>query len=188
MFRNKIRRLLLWIRGELTLNGDVTLKALVKRGLKIGDNCSIQNKVVIDPSHCWHIEIGNNVTLAPHVHILAHDASTKLHLGYTRIGKVKIGDNVFIGAGTIVLPNVTIGSNSIIGAESLVNQDIPDNVVAAGNPVRVLGSLEDFLNKHQEQMKRFPCFGEEYTLRKNVTPVMKQEMNRRLVDGQGYVS
>lgn len=55
-------------------------------------------------------------------------------------------------------------SGSDIGAGSVVSQDIPDNIVATGNPVRVLGSLESFLNKHKEQMRRFPCFGEEYTL------------------------
>ncbi len=175
------------MRGESTLSGETTLKALVKRGLKVGDNCSIQNRVVIDPGHCWHIEIGDNVTLAPGVYILAHDASTKMHLGYTRIGKVKIGDNVFIGAGTIVLPNVTIGSNSIIGAGSLVNRSIPENVMAAGNPIKIIDSLESFVNKHREQMKRFPCFGEQYTLWENITPEMKQEMNRKLADGQGYV-
>ena len=46
--------------------------------------------VVIDYSHSWHITIGDDVTLAPHVHILAHDASTKMHLNYARIGKVRI--------------------------------------------------------------------------------------------------
>lgn len=187
MLQDKIERILLRVRGEMTLSGDVTLKALVKRGLKIGDNCSVGPGVIIDWSHCWHIEIGNNVTLAPYVHILAHDASTKMHLGYTRIGKVIIGDNVFIGAGTIVLPNVTIGSNSIIGAASLVNKDVPDNVVVAGNPARILCSLDSFLAKHKEQMKRFPCFGKEYTLTEGVTPEMKTEMNQSLVDDQGYV-
>lgn len=60
-------------------------------------------EVIIDPGHCWLIELGDDVTLAPRVHSLAHDASTKRELGYTRIAKVKIGSNVFIGAGSIVL-------------------------------------------------------------------------------------
>jgi maltose O-acetyltransferase len=187
MFREKIERILLRIMGEMTLGGQVTLKALLKRGLKIGDNCNIGPGVIIDPPHCWHIEIGNNVTLAPNVHILAHDASTKKHLGYTRIGKVKIGDNVFIGAGTIVLPHVTIGSNTIIGAASLVDRDIPDNVVAVGNPARIVCALESFLKKHREQMEHSPCFDEKYTLKKGVTPELKNEMNQRMVDGLGYI-
>lgn len=48
--------------------------------------------------------------------ILAHDASTKRYLGYTKIGRVLIGNNVFVGAGTIILPSVAIGNNVIIGA------------------------------------------------------------------------
>ena len=54
--------------------------------------------------------------MAPHVQILAHDASTKRYLGYTKIGRVLIGNNVFVGAGTIILPSVAIGNNVIIGA------------------------------------------------------------------------
>lgn len=67
---------------------------------------------ILDPSHCWLITIGDNVTMAPRVHILAHDASTCHHLGYARIGRIDIGNNVFIGADTVVLPGVYIGSNS----------------------------------------------------------------------------
>ena len=63
----------------------------------------------LDPSHCWLIEIGDNVTFGPHVQVLAHDASMHNVLGYTKIGRVRIGNNVFIGAGSIVLPNVQIG-------------------------------------------------------------------------------
>jgi maltose O-acetyltransferase len=187
MIRNKIQRLILRFKGELSLRGEITVKGLVRRGLKIGKNCKILPGVRIDSNHCWHIEIGNNVTLAPWVRILAHDASTKIHLGYTHIGKVKIGDNVFIGANSIVLPNVTIGSNSIIGAGSLVSKDVPANVVAAGNPVEVICTLESFLERHREQMAQGPCFDESYTLRRGVTPKMKEEMNQRMVEGQGYI-
>lgn len=107
------------------------LEDLVKKGLKVGKNLNMQSSCIIDNSHCWLIEIGDNVTLAPRVHILAHDASTKLALGYTKIGRVKIGNNVFIGANTTILPNVKIGNNVIIGANSLVSKDIPDNKVVA---------------------------------------------------------
>lgn len=187
MLQRKIQRLLLRIKGELTLGGEITLKGLVKRGLKVGSNCHILPGVKIDSSHCWHIEIGDNVTIAPGVRILAHDASTKMHLGYTRIGQVKIGDNVFIGDRSIILPNVSIGDNTIIGAGSLVNKDIPSNVVAAGNPIQVIATLDDFVAKHREQMERFPCFDASYTLRQGVTPKMKDEMKRRMGEGQGYV-
>ncbi len=107
------------------------LEELIKNGLIVGKNFNMQRGTIIDNSHCWLIEIGDNVTLAPRVHILAHDASTKRELGYTKIGKVKIGNNVFIGANTTILPNVIIGDNVIIGANSLVNKNILSNTVVA---------------------------------------------------------
>ena len=120
----------------------IDLERLIKDGLSVGDNFHAQEGVIIDPGHCWLIEIGNNVTLAPRVHILAHDASTKNILGYTKISNVKIGNNVFVGAGTIILPGVTIEDNVIIGAGSVVNKDIPANVVAVGNPCKVIKELK----------------------------------------------
>ena len=170
----------------LLIRGEVDIEALVARGLKVGSNCSFQNGVKIDESHCWHIQIGNDVTLGPRVMILAHDASMKRHLGYTKIGKVKIGNNVFIGAGTIVLPNVSIGDNSIIGAGSIITKDIPSNVVAAGNSAKVLFPIDKFLIKHKNNMGTSPLFGEEYTLKQNINEKMKQEMNSRM-DGDVYV-
>jgi maltose O-acetyltransferase len=59
-----------------------------------------------------------------------------MYLNYTKIGLVKIGDNVFIGAGSIILPNVKIGNNVIIGAGSIVTKDVPDNSLVAGNPAK----------------------------------------------------
>ncbi|MCS6306468.1 MAG: hypothetical protein H8K07_22820 [Nitrospira sp.] len=109
---------------------------LVKQGLTVGQNFSMLEDVYIDPSHLWLIAIGNDVTLAPRTQILAHDASTKQHLGKTRLGKVVIGDRVFVGASAIILPGVTIGSEVIIGAGSVVTKDIPSGVVVAGNSTK----------------------------------------------------
>ena len=107
--------LLKWIKKVIfKVDPRPMLQILQENGLILGNNCNIMDGCIIDPGHCWLIEIGNNVTLAPRVHILAHDASTKRELGYTIIGKVKIGDNVFIGAGSVILPNVKIGNNVVI--------------------------------------------------------------------------
>ena len=116
------------------LRGEYTTEKLVSMGMKVGKNFKRLNGVILDPSHCWLIEIGDNVTMAPRVHILCHDASTKTFLNYTKIGRVSIGDNVFIGAESIVLPGVTIGSNVVIGAGSVVTHDVPGGMLAAGNP------------------------------------------------------
>lgn len=119
--------------------------------------------------------------------ILAHDASTKKHLGYTKIGKVKIGNNVFIGAGTIILPNVSVGDNSIIDAGSVVTKDIPANTVSAGNPARVLSTLDAFLTRHIDSMNRSPIFGKEYTLGLCANENMIKEMNSKIIDF-GYIT
>lgn len=164
-----------------------TIESLKKRGLLVGCNFSMLSGVIIDHSHIWHIEIGDDVTLAPRVVILAHDASTKRSLGYTRLGKVKIGSRVFVGAGSIVLPGVTIGDDVVIGAGSIVSRNIPDGVLAVGNPARVLCSLEEFLRTKADEMSSTPCFDEAYTIRGNVTDSMKRDMNRHMKSGIGYV-
>jgi maltose O-acetyltransferase len=184
---DRLQRVWMRLNGELTLTGELSVRALVKRGLTIGRNCHIGQGVIIDPAHCWHIVIGDEVTIAPNVHILAHDASTKRHLGYTRIGKVRLGHRVFLGTGVIVLPNVAIGDNAIVGAGSVVSQDIPANVVAAGNPARVITALETYLQRQRELLERLPRFDARYTLAHSLTDEMKAEMNRLMVEDEGFV-
>ena len=108
--------------------------------------------MIIDPSHCYHITIGDNVTLAPRVHILAHDSSTAMFLGKTRAANVTIGNDVFVGAGTIILPGVHIGNRVIIGAGSVVTKDIPDNSVAVGNPCKVVCDVDSYIQKEATKM------------------------------------
>lgn len=156
-------------------------------GLKVGKDFCRMHGTVLDPSHCWLIKIGDNVTLAPRVHVLAHDASLVNHLGYARIGTVIIGDNVFVGADSVILPNVTIGDNSIIGANSTVSRDIPANVVAAGSPAKVICSLDDYLDKNRQLMKSNPIYGEDYTLRRNITPEKKKQQFDELKGKYGFV-
>lgn len=144
-----IRIILEYLRGE-----PQHIEKLYKRGLKTGKHFNRMGGVIIDPSHCNHITIGDNVTLAPRVHILAHDASTYLFFGKTRAADVKIGNEVFVGASSIILPGVTIGNRVVIGAGSIVTKDIPDNSVAVGNPARVICSTDEYIAK--EKAKMFP--------------------------------
>jgi len=160
---------------------------LKKYGLKIGSSCFISNDTFFDPSFLHLIEIGNNVTITANVKILAHDSSTKMHMGLTRIGRVKIENNVFIGMGSIILPNITIGPNSIIGAGSVVTNDVPCGVVVGGNPARVICSLEDFLKKHWDNISRSPQFDNRYLISSGITPELANEMLVSLKDSQGYI-
>ena len=147
----------------------------IARGLKVGKNFNRQELVSLDYSHCYKIEIGDNVTLAPRVHILAHDASTKNFIGYAKIGLVRIGNNVFVGAGTIILPNVKIGDNVIIGAGSVVTKDIPENSLVVGNPAKVIGKVSEYIEKHKKNMEKIGNFSEEYTFRSKKFDELKRK-------------
>lgn len=177
--KRKLRSVLMRLRSE------TSTEDLIKLGLTVGKNFSRQEKTIIDQSHCWLITIGDDVTLAPRVHILAHDASTKNGLGYTRIGLVDIGNNVFIGASTVVLPGVKIGDNVVIGANSVVANDIPENSVAVGSPAKVIGRYDEYLTRKRDEMSKVRCFGEEYTLNnKDFTADMKREMKESMSDSR----
>jgi len=92
------------------------------------------------------VTIGDNVMFASHVGIYAasHPIDPEVRASGLEIGKpVKIGNNVWIGGHSCVCPGVTIGNNVVIGAGSVVCKDIPDNVVAAGNPCRVIREITE---------------------------------------------
>lgn len=94
------------------------------------------------------IEIGDNVTITRGVAFVNHDGGVALfrdeYPGLNVYGRIKVGNNVFIGINTIILPGVTIGNNVVIGAGCIVNKDIPDNVVVAGIPAKVIRQLDDY--------------------------------------------
>ena len=169
------------------LRGEYTLKRLLKLGLKVGKGFHMERGCIIDQSHCWLIHIGDDVILAPRVHILAHDTSTKLFVGYTKIGRVEIGSRVFIGAGSIILPNVKIGNNVVIGAGSIVSRDIPNDSVACGSPCRVISPIQEFVDKNKVLMEQGPVYDETWTLRKKVDKYKKSEMDKALERGCGFV-
>ena len=158
-----------------------------KNGMVIGKNFSMQKGVDIDSAFPWLVFIGNGVTLAPHSMILSHDGSTKNAIGYTKIGKVKIEDNVFIGAKSIVLPNTIIGKNSIIGANSVVSGIIPENSVVCGSPAKVVCSVEEFINKHKNNMKKAMIYDKTYTRKGKITKDKKEQMISDLNDDIGYI-
>lgn len=129
---------------------------MVANGAHIGGN--FHNYGSVDLGHNYLFIAGNNVTLAAGCNILLHDASTKKELGYTKVGCVELGNNVFIGAQAIVLPNVKIGNNCIIGAGSVVTKNIPDNTVAAGNPATTICSYDSYIKKCSDKMKKMELF------------------------------
>lgn len=184
-----IKRVFSFIRARLRkiILEEIWLDDYIKRGMKVGENCSIQPRCIFDYSHCHLISIGNNVTLAPEVYILAHDASTKGKLDYTKIGNVIVEDNVFIGARSIIMPGVIIGESSIIGAGSLVTKSIPKNSVAVENPAKVICTYEDYISKEINKMKSSEIFDESFICNKTINVEKNEEMIERLGKNIGYM-
>jgi len=111
-------------------------------GVKIGKNTMISLGAKIDIRR-GKVEIGDHCLITHGCYILSHDgAAHVIDPDDSGTGYVTIGDHVFIGVNTVVMRNVTIGSHSIIGSCSVVNKDIPEGVVAAGNPIKIIKELE----------------------------------------------
>jgi len=108
-------------------------------------------------------------------------------LDYAKIGRVKIGDNVFIGANSIILPDVQIGSNVIVGAGSVVTNDIPDGCLVVGNPARIVGTTGEYLSENRDYMKLRPLYDKGWTIRGGITNEQKDRMAYELQDNIGFV-
>ena len=78
----------------LNIDDRSSIEIAIANGMKVGKNPNLQDGIHFDPSHSWLISIGNDVTIAPRVHILCREASTKRVLIYIKIGQVIIGNNV----------------------------------------------------------------------------------------------
>ena len=123
----------------------------------MGETCFFQPWKL--PADAKYIRMGSNVVVASSVDFICHDVIHNMlnndpHtpvVGYTPYyGIIDVKDNVFIGANTTVLPNVTIGSNVIIAAGSLVNKDIPDGKIVGGVPAKVIGEVKDLILKRKK--------------------------------------
>ena len=152
---------------------DVTyLQALRAGGAKIGERVRIfdSRSTTIDLTRPWMLDIGNDVQIAAGVTILTHGYDWSVLKGlYGNVlgscGEVVIGDNCFIGMNTTILKGVHIGKNCVIGANSLVNRDIPEGWVAAGNPAKPIMPVADYLKKRQaaqvqEAKELYRCYRE----------------------------
>jgi maltose O-acetyltransferase len=131
----------------------------IANGLTLGRNVTIMPGAFIDPRYSFLISIGDNCSISNGVIIIAHDASTyKFTDGYTRLGKVEIKENCYIGTNAIILPGVSIGPNVLIAAGSVVNKTIPPNSCVAGVPARVYSKFDDFIQGHTELINLRPSF------------------------------
>lgn len=106
-----------------------------------GDNVYFNvNCVVLD---CAPVHIGSNSFIGPHVQIYtaSHPLDAELRKTHENALAVTIGNDCWIGGGSIILPGITIGNGCVIGAGSVVTKDIPENSLAVGNPAKVIRKL-----------------------------------------------
>lgn len=132
-------------------------------GVKTGNNCNyIDDPEKIFGSEPWLISIGNHVRLTWGVRIITHRGETWVareldnrYINSANYAPVVIGNNVFIGMYSIVMPGVKIGNNVIVGAHSVVTHDIPDNLVVCGTPAKKISSIDEYLLKisHKENLE-----------------------------------
>ena len=120
----------------------------------MGKNCMVMFRKM--PLYPKLISVGDNVWIASNVLLITHDVIHRVINNCTEdthlseyMGCIDIKDNVFIGAGTMVLPNVTIGPNSIIAAGSVVNKSLPGNGVYGGTPAKYICSFDALVEKRK---------------------------------------
>jgi acetyltransferase-like isoleucine patch superfamily enzyme len=119
-------------------------KYLRHTGVKIGQNCSIDT--LLFGSEPYLIEIGNHVQVTSGVKFFTHGGGWVFrdkHPLMDTFGKIKIGDNVYIGNNAMLMPGVTIGNDVIVGAGAIVTKSVPNGSIVAGNPARIIGTLDD---------------------------------------------
>lgn len=115
------------------------------------------NLTLVDDTHIY---VGDNTMFGPNVTIATggHPVLLELRIqGYQYNASVRIGKNCWIGAGAIVVPGVTIGDNVVIGAGSVVTKDIPSNVIAVGNPCKILREVGERDREYYFKNKKMPA-------------------------------
>ena len=150
------------IKAKLAMaSGQRRTKYLEKANLfaEFGNNCFFCTRII--PSEPYMIKIHDNVVIAANVSFITHDIINdmlarklgvkpgKLFSEYP-MGTIEIFDNVAIGANTTILYNTKIGPNALVAAGSVVTKDVPQGAIVAGNPARVIGRLDDLIEKRKK--------------------------------------
>lgn len=126
----------------------------------MGQDCLINTDVVItDPAF---VRMGNNVCLSSCV-MLGHDGVIAvLNRAYNKkldsVGKIEIGNNVFIGIQAIIMPNVTIGDNAIVAAGAVVTKNVASGDIVGGSPAKPIGRTDELVEKLEQQTQAYPWY------------------------------
>jgi maltose O-acetyltransferase len=170
------------------VRGEPVLARLVADGLRLGEQPHVAQPLYIDGLHPWLITIGDYVTLGPYVAIITHDASLYHYTASTRLGRVDIGDRVYVGVGAIILPGTKIGEDSVIGAGAVVHGEIPPGSLAVGNPAKA-SPIKSVVAWSRATASRAPNWPREgWNLESGITEERKLEQRDALADcAPGFV-
>ena len=152
-----IKKQLLRLRVYLIFDSKRRTKYIIKKNIfySVGNNFFFQPRKI--PSDPKLIKFGNNVSVASDVVFINHDVvdlvlnNLNKNIYYNYLANpIEVGDNVFIGANTLILPNIKIGSNVLIGAGSVVTKDVENNSVVVGNPAKKISTFDEYIQKREK--------------------------------------
>ncbi len=142
-----------WIKSRVLYALKGSTYAARARGVKVGEGCRLYS--LNFGGEPWLISIGDRVTITGGVQFVTHEGASWLLRDDKgrrhRYAPIAIGSDVFIGAGSIILPGVKIGNRVIVAAGTIVNRSIPDNCVVAGVPARFIRTFDEFERRGLEE-------------------------------------
>lgn len=128
-------------------------KYLKKIGVNLDENVHFVDRTTNFGSEPYLIFIHKNTKISNNVQFITHDGGTyvfrkeKKYQDVIKFGKIEVGSNCFVGARSILLPNIKIGNNVVVAAGSVVTKSVPNDVVIAGNPAKIICSINEYKEK-----------------------------------------
>lgn len=137
-----------------------SIMAAVEDGMIVGKDVTVMGGVDFG-SEPYLIALGDNVRISSDVRFITHDGGTWAFRNFhedmqhiVKFGPIVVGNGVFIGAGSIIMPGITIGSHAVIGAGSVVTKDVPPETVWAGIPARQICTLREYAERCKATMPK----------------------------------
>ena len=127
-------------------------KYAAKCGVKLGKGTTISGKDHWS-TEAYLIVIGNNCRIASGVRFFTHGGGMMGRVEYPDydfFGKINVGNNVYFGANSLIMPGVTIGNDVLVAAGAVVTKSIPDGMVVGGNPAKIIGTVKAFIEKNKK--------------------------------------